>query len=103
MSRDCPLHALRRARSWLSWDYFLFIYLFGVTWQIVYPPRYPYIDSAAVAFLSRSPAILLSLPRQPYVAINSSNLMLVHLAFACYTSSYITQHKGISPVTRPAN
>ena len=36
-----------------------FIYLF--TWRIVYPPRYPYIDSTAAVFLSSSPAILLSL------------------------------------------
>ena len=38
-----------------------FLSLFGIAWQIVYPPRYPYIDSAAAAFLLSSLAILLSI------------------------------------------
>ena len=34
-----------------------FLSLFGVAWQIVYPPRYPYIDSASAVFLMSSPTV----------------------------------------------
>ena len=68
-------------------EFFLFIYLFGVTQQIVYSPQYPCIDFTAAAFLLSSPTILLKSLQRPYIAINSSNLILVHLAFACYILS----------------
>jgi hypothetical protein len=60
--------------------------LFDIARQIVYPPRLPLYRFS----LSRIPVKLssnpLKSPRQPYVAINSSNLMLAYLAFACDTS-----------------
>ena len=64
-----------------------FLSLFDIAWQIVYPPRLPLYSFSRTCIpveLSSNP---LESPRQPYVAINSSNLMLVHLAFACDTSS----------------
>ena len=94
----------------LSWDYCSMHYAICVvgchgipflvclfTWQIVYPPWYPYIDSTTAAFvlLFSNP---LESPWQPYVAINSLNLMLVHLAFACDT--LFSWHSWIYPFFR---
>ena len=64
-----------------------FLSLFDIARQIVYPPRLPLYRFSRSRIPVSSLAILLSLPRQLYVAINSTNLMLVHLAFACDTSS----------------
>ena len=78
-----PFHALRCVRSWLSWDSFpcLFVYLADSLSAPI--PLYRFGLSSIPVELSSNP---LESPRQPYVAINSSNLMLVHLAFACDTS-----------------
>jgi hypothetical protein len=63
-----------------------FLSLFDIAQQIVYPPRLPLYRFS----LSRIPIKLSSNPlkplQQPYIAINSSNLILAHLAFACNTS-----------------
>ena len=64
-----------------------FLSLFDIARQIVYPPWLPlyrFSRSRIPVELSSNP---LESPRQLYVAINSTNLMLVHLVFACDTSS----------------
>src|ERR1700729_2440930 len=64
-----------------------FLSSFDIAWQMVYPPRLPvyrFSRSCIPVELSSNP---LESPRQLYVAINSLNLMLVYLAFACDTSS----------------
>ena len=64
-----------------------FLSLFDIARQIVYPPRLPLYRFSR----SRIPVELSSNPleslQQLYVAINSTNLMLVHLAFAYNPSS----------------
>ena len=63
-----------------------FLSLFDIVRQIVYPPRLPlyrFSRSYIPVKLSSNP---LKSPQQPYIAINSSNLMLAHLAFAYNTS-----------------
>ena len=64
-----------------------FLSLFDIAQQIVYPPRLPLYRFSR----SRVPIKLSSNPlkslQQLYIAINSTNLMLIYLAFAYNTSS----------------
>jgi len=59
-----------------------FLSLFNIAWQIVYPPRLPLYRFSLSRISIKLSSNPLKSPRQPYVAINSSNPMLAYLAFA---------------------